>query len=356
MPYPSFPAVIVVGSSGDAAELKSTRMNPTLVKAGNIRFDSINLGKKKVVKATRPLRIAVTKPQFDNMGRLLNELGEGYRHTELGLDVLLRSEALDGFDVFFITCSAWPREWLLIDGRAVGRQDIVWGVPMPEIKQSVQRTLNRFVQRGGTLYVSDFAHSYLSWAFPHRKPVVRIDSALLAKVEAAEQEWLAVVDPSGGVRTVAGTLEDLKLRAEIMNHGHVLTAAFQTSTLVRLVPTPEGDATAAPKHLGHAESCGKTSRMHPDRPNVRSPPGHDRAHGGTQSNEDSAPRRYVSQRRDWTSYGANCGNNWRPSSQRTEIRRLSRPKLSMWASRSLSVIGSDCGSPTTAGARSFHWK
>lgn len=84
VPYPAFPAVMVVGTNGGSSDSTTAKMNPALVETGgNVRFDIVNPGNKAVVKEARPLRLAVTKPMFDDMGRLLDALGEGYRYAQV---------------------------------------------------------------------------------------------------------------------------------------------------------------------------------------------------------------------------------------------------------------------------------
>jgi hypothetical protein len=238
-PYSSFPAVVLAATSGSAPDSSSEKMNPALVvTGGNVRFEEIALGDKNVVKEPRPLRIAVTKPQFDDMGRLLNQLGEGYRYSELSLDDLLRPATLDSFDVLFLTCGAWQQEWVLIDGLDVGREAIRRGVPKPVIRQRLQTTLDRFVRRGGTLYVSDFRIRFIHWAFPDRLPPVEVSAELVKKADSAEQQWLDIIGPFAEVKTVTGTLNDLNLGEEIMRHAELLAAAFHTSFLARMPVEP----------------------------------------------------------------------------------------------------------------------
>ena len=109
-PYPAFPAVMAVATSVASADSASAKMNPTIVKAGNVRFEIINLGNKTVVKQARALRIAVTKPQFDDMGKLLGALGM-VTAINRSTGKPCKPEALDPFDVLFLTCAGWPAVW-----------------------------------------------------------------------------------------------------------------------------------------------------------------------------------------------------------------------------------------------------
>ncbi len=111
-PYASFPAVLVVATSGGPSDSVSGRMNPTLTRTGgNVLFKKVDLGNQNLVKEARPLRIGVTKPKFDDMGRLLGALGNGYQYTEIEESDIITPLALDPYDVLFLTCNGWPIEW-----------------------------------------------------------------------------------------------------------------------------------------------------------------------------------------------------------------------------------------------------
>jgi hypothetical protein len=232
-PYRSFPAVIVVGSSGDSPDTKSAPSNPALVKAGNVRYEEINLGNKNAVKDSRPLRIAVTKPRFDDMGKLLDELGEGYRHKEIAETDLITPRALDRYDVLFLTCNGWPTAWAASTDGAGSRPGLGVGTMRQDYQEKIEQTLNRFVNRGGTLYVSDLRYEFLGYAFPDRIPPPDLDTKNLPAVVSAERNWLKVIAPLVEPWNVPRTLDGLKLSENLMAHRDELLAAIYTSDLFK---------------------------------------------------------------------------------------------------------------------------
>lgn len=130
------------------------------------------------------LRLAVTqgggyfdpdkhlREPWDDMGKLLKELGEGYRYDEITDDQLLqRKKSLGDYDVLFLTCA---REGL-----------------------ELQNQLASFVTTGGILYASDLRYDAVAKAFPD----VAVDAL---KDQGERQELDAdVVDPN--LREVLGS-------------------------------------------------------------------------------------------------------------------------------------------------------
>ncbi len=238
-PYLDFPAVLVLGTPEAASSTTSVRMNLPIVKpGGNIRFQEVNLGNKPASRSPRRLRIAVTEPRFDDMGRLLRALGEGYPFTQIGEDDLIRPHALDRYDVLFLTCNSSPGRWFIITPGPVVRADIGQGEFRPEIGQIIHDTLNRFVGHGGTLYVSDFRKGFLMYAFPDRIPAANFDIKLLPAVDRAEKIWLKSVVPQEKILTVSETVDSLKLGQELLAHRDELLAVLHTSTLVTMKDGP----------------------------------------------------------------------------------------------------------------------
>jgi hypothetical protein len=240
-PYPAFPAVVAVATSAASAESTSARMNPALVATGgNVHFEVVDLGNKTVVKRTRPLQIAVTRPRFDDMGKLLVALGDGYRFKQLDDEALRKPEALDPFDVLFLTCGGWPVSW----GKSTNDKEFRPGLSSGEMSLEsmglISRTLNRFVERGGTLYASDLRYEFLGYAFLDRIPGPDLDTNRLPEVEKAEKTWLKVVAPLAKVGTVSQTLDGLKLSDKLLAHRDELLAAINTSALIKM----EGEASA----------------------------------------------------------------------------------------------------------------
>jgi len=116
--------------------------------------------------AERPLRLAVTEPEYDDMGKLLATLGSGYRYDQIPYDDLLHPERLAQYDVVFLTCGGVPREWLGQRVRGPERRGAGVFRARPEIVESLKKSLRQFVGRGGTLYVSDLHFELLAIAFP----------------------------------------------------------------------------------------------------------------------------------------------------------------------------------------------
>jgi len=114
-----------------------------------------------------PLRLAVTpaKPEYDDMGKLLDSLGAGYRYSRIPMDDLLDPDKLSRFDVVFLTCAGVPDAWLDKFLRPGDRGGGVF-TPKPEIVQRLRRSLRQYVGNGGTLYASDWQFRVLRIAFP----------------------------------------------------------------------------------------------------------------------------------------------------------------------------------------------
>lgn len=141
-------------------------------------------------RSPRPLRLAVTPKEYDDMGKLLDELGEGYRWEPLRYDDLLHPEVLSEYDVVFFTCGGVPRRWLGRQ-RALGARP---GSDLHEIRQGyrsrLKESLRTFVGRGGTLYASDWRFKALAIAFPE---VVDRSLAVRGAVQTVRAD---VLDPA----------------------------------------------------------------------------------------------------------------------------------------------------------------
>jgi len=136
-----------------------------------------------------PLRLAVTPPEYDDMGKMLDTLGAGYRYTNIEMDDLLEAERLGRYDVVFLTCGGVPREWLgrrVRDGQRDG--DAVYQARR-EVLRRLKESLRSYVGDGGTLYVSDWQFSLLQIAFPE---FVDREKAASGAIQTVEAE---VVDP-----------------------------------------------------------------------------------------------------------------------------------------------------------------
>jgi hypothetical protein len=118
---------------------------------------------------SRTLKLAVSQPAFDDIGKLLKQMGQGYMDFDtLDWSQLQDPEQLRAYDVLFLTCN----EPKYLPDRAAA-------------------TIRDFVHSGNTLYVSDLWYALLARAFPEA-------GALTTNIELGkEQEIIAeVVDPS----------------------------------------------------------------------------------------------------------------------------------------------------------------
>jgi hypothetical protein len=153
--------------------------------------------------APKPLRLAVTPHQYDDMGKLLDELGPGFRHEAIQLQDLEDSTKLNDYDVIFWTCGTSPENWTLPGNIGTGARPGVYFVrPNLEIADRVKAALRQFVGRGGTLYVSDFWLSALGYCFPELRESEPIVTGREQNVSAE------VVDP--GLRTILGSTVELR--------------------------------------------------------------------------------------------------------------------------------------------------
>lgn len=134
-------------------------------------------GETKETSQPRKLRIAVTEPassidpsdpnvwrQYDDMGALLRELGEGYEYTPISMDDLLDSEKLSQYDVVFLTCGTDVRSWLQEAVGSGARGSRTYSGD-PVVIARLQRSLKNFANQGGTLYASDWRYIILDLAF-----------------------------------------------------------------------------------------------------------------------------------------------------------------------------------------------
>jgi Squalene-hopene cyclase C-terminal domain/Prenyltransferase and squalene oxidase repeat len=111
-------------------------------------------------------RLAVTRGQYDDMGKLLQQLGEGYSYETLELTDLRDANKLSKFDVVFVTCGTQPESWVsnvVAQGDRPGTARASWN---PAVVESLKNSLRAFVAKGGTLYASDFQRPLVELAFP----------------------------------------------------------------------------------------------------------------------------------------------------------------------------------------------
>ena len=171
-----------------------------------------------------PMKLAVTPPQFDDMGKLLSQLGSGYPYTEFPLEDLEDVSKLTQFDVLFLTCGGVPKSWVVGDVLVAGDRPGVSQVRVNEqILARVKSALRTFVGRGGTLYASDWRFNDLSIAFPELFDRLDVVTGAVQTVDAE------VVDP--GLRSRLGS--KVSLRFDLTGWFPAQTAGAQTTTYLR---------------------------------------------------------------------------------------------------------------------------
>jgi hypothetical protein len=124
------------------------------------------VGKDPESEPAAPLRLAVTPPEFDDMGGLLDSLGHGYHYETAAFREFLEPETLKRHDVVFLTCGGVPTDWLSERLRDSDRGSAGVYRAKPQTVRSLYDNLRDFVRDGGTLYVSDLHFDVLVIAFP----------------------------------------------------------------------------------------------------------------------------------------------------------------------------------------------
>ena len=217
LPYPNFPFTLTVGAvSKDAAklaqkppaELREGEPSGTarLNTGGTLIFTEIKLAKQIT---TKRWRIAVTPPEFDDMGALLDKLGEGFRYENI--DSVSDPSTLERYDVLFLTCSSGA-------GTPVERDN-----------------LRRFVERGGTLYASDLRYTLVATAFPDfiRGEEKTDEPKPDADMVEAEQALKRLEEQFNGtqVESLQESLQPAGLSPELAAEIEKISASLQTAKL-----------------------------------------------------------------------------------------------------------------------------
>lgn len=91
-------------------------------------------------------RIAVSPAGFDDIGAVLREMGSGFSFKDLRWRDITKSDALAKYQVLFINCA-----------NKSGNQSYA---------KEIAPSIRQFVQRGGSLYASDWAAECIAQAFP----------------------------------------------------------------------------------------------------------------------------------------------------------------------------------------------
>jgi hypothetical protein len=151
------------------------------------------------------MRLGVTpaRPEFDDMGKLLKSLGEGYKYHAFPLDDLGDPKKISDYTIIFLTCSGAAESWVKEKTTEHGpRPDTVKVTLNPDVMKKVAANLQEFVGNGGTLYASDLHYGLVAAAFPEVVDSGNIDKGRVQTVTAE------VVDP--GLREKIGPQISLK--------------------------------------------------------------------------------------------------------------------------------------------------
>jgi hypothetical protein len=231
VPSPHFPAVVLAASPGDPDRSSGKAVNTPLETGGaNVAFEEISKGNTPSGPRPAP-RIAVTQPQFDDMGKLLDGLGQGFRYTTVSDDVMRIPGALNQFDILFLTCDGWPASWGVTQGGSL-REGVSNGVMRPDISAAVGRNLRQFVERGGTLYASDLRVDSIAYAFPDRLVPWKLNEELLPELIEAERNWFEAKVPLAKIGTVADVLKGLDLSPAVKERLDTLTLLLEETPVV----------------------------------------------------------------------------------------------------------------------------
>ncbi|HVV99314.1 MAG TPA: hypothetical protein VHB77_03170, partial [Planctomycetaceae bacterium] len=106
---------------------------------------------EEVEPVVQPLRLAVTTPEYDDMGKLLETLGSGYQYKTITIDQLLDPKSFENLDVLFLTCNTIPQSWV---ERELGDADRPGTISVEVKREYTERrgkNLRDFVTKGGTL-------------------------------------------------------------------------------------------------------------------------------------------------------------------------------------------------------------
>ncbi len=126
-------------------------LSPGNAPIGNTLDNVVAIEPEAKQKSTKPMKLAVTPTgsfkvglkveKWDDMGKLLHELGEGYKHDDISIQDALDAKKLAQYDVVFLTCK---------DGA----------------EKELKGPLVDYVTNGGILYASDWRYATIAEAFP----------------------------------------------------------------------------------------------------------------------------------------------------------------------------------------------
>lgn len=143
----------------------------------------------RVTTERRMPQILVSQPerydQYDDIGAVLTEMGEGYTFDRIRLKQLGDAERLAKYRVLFLGCAAEmaPAQAPM---PSMARFEGVSLMGDPLYLERVRVALTKFVENGGAIYASDWACSYLELAFAReisfeqrRIPAQRVQAQVL---------------------------------------------------------------------------------------------------------------------------------------------------------------------------------
>jgi hypothetical protein len=108
--------------------------------------------------------ILITDPDFDDVGKVLQRVMPELKYQQVALDELLDPARLSAVDILFFNCGGYPDNWL---DKPLGdaSRDRQTFTPNEAVYGKAQDNVRAFVQRGGTIYASDWRFGFVAEAF-----------------------------------------------------------------------------------------------------------------------------------------------------------------------------------------------
>ena len=244
VPYENFPFTLGVGAETPRDQRAISAAAPVVpqpsqvgVGGNSVKFRVISTATATGMGAVdKPMRIAVTKPHYDDMGKLLEGLGNGYRFEVIDLDDIRNPRTLERYDILFLTCDVWPGSWSVGRSQTTTNRDGVvrGGINLDYVKQAGE-ALRLFVSNGGTLYASDLRYDFVITAFPERLSW-QIDRKALDDFLAAQKSWIKELAPMAKVGTVEETLREAGLSKTLVANLPALAALIERADLADVRP------------------------------------------------------------------------------------------------------------------------
>jgi hypothetical protein len=243
LPYRNFPFTLTVGAVSKQVQEPAPRPSalqiaevptavPDSVSDQTITFREVELATKQTVKQWR---IAVTPHQYDDMGRLLDRLGEGYKYDNVSMGDLLNPATLDQYDVLFLTCAS----------QGAGTQQL-------------REQLRAFVEKGGTLYASDLRYEMIAATFPefvdpgNQSPTSMMDDPVLQQAIKQLQELQVRLQGAAAVESIAEALQSAGLSSELAGQLQPIAAALESTTFADSTQPPTTGIRKALSDIGLA--------------------------------------------------------------------------------------------------------